>query len=118
MSKYNGWKNYETWCVKLWFDNDQGTYEHWREEARNALEQAADDSDVISGRFTLRQSAILILADSIKQNLEDFHPFDGEFVDKPRQPDLYSDLLRAAIREVDCWEIAGAYLDDLAEETN
>jgi len=25
--KYNGWTNYETWCVKLWIDNDQGLYE-------------------------------------------------------------------------------------------
>ena len=25
-STYNGWKNYETWNVKLWLDNEQGTY--------------------------------------------------------------------------------------------
>ncbi|KKL78181.1 hypothetical protein LCGC14_2027420 [marine sediment metagenome] len=24
---YQGWTNYETWCVKLWLDNDQGTQE-------------------------------------------------------------------------------------------
>lgn len=24
---YNGWTNYETWCVKLWLDNDGWQYE-------------------------------------------------------------------------------------------
>jgi hypothetical protein len=24
---YNGWKNYPTWCVNLWLENDQGLYE-------------------------------------------------------------------------------------------
>lgn len=28
---YNGWKNYETWNVALWLDNDQGTYNETRE---------------------------------------------------------------------------------------
>jgi hypothetical protein len=28
---YNGWKNYETWNVATWMDNDEGFYEiAWR----------------------------------------------------------------------------------------
>jgi hypothetical protein len=24
---YNGWSNYDTWCFKLWLDNEQNTQE-------------------------------------------------------------------------------------------
>jgi len=36
---YNGWSNYETWLVALWFDNDQASY-----AALEAL-KAEDESD-------------------------------------------------------------------------
>ena len=37
---YNGWKNYETWLVALWLDNERETYEYWREEARRIRKDA------------------------------------------------------------------------------
>ena len=26
MEKYNGWKNWDTWAVALWIDNDESNY--------------------------------------------------------------------------------------------
>ena len=37
---YNGWTNYETWCVNLWLDNDEGTQNMVREWARECYEDA------------------------------------------------------------------------------
>ncbi len=38
---YNGWKNYETWSVKLWIDNDQGSEQYWNEVAQEVWEESA-----------------------------------------------------------------------------
>ena len=35
---YNGWCNYETWAVHLWLTNEQSSYFHWRERAKEIAE--------------------------------------------------------------------------------
>ena len=40
--EYNGWTNYETWIVKLWMDNEEGTHLYFREQAEQAFK---DDPD-------------------------------------------------------------------------
>lgn len=45
---YNGWKNYETWNVNLWIQNDEGFYSHMVEELRSILETHESDWENVS----------------------------------------------------------------------
>jgi hypothetical protein len=45
---YNGWTNYETWLVKLWIDNDEGSYHYWTERAREVYERFADADETFT----------------------------------------------------------------------
>lgn len=92
---YQGWKNYETWAVALWLDNDQGTYEMVREWAQEL--KAGDEEQPREG---IRRDVVIKLADMIKEWVE------SEDVKPDLGATMYSDLLNAALSEVDYWEIA------------
>lgn len=87
---YNGWKNYETWAVSLWLNND--LYQAQCSIVAQVKENNEDDKD----RW----------ANEIAKQLE-------EFVDE-RNPvseaSLYCDLLNASLSEVDWLEIAESLL--------
>lgn len=86
--QYNGWTNYETWNVKLWIDNDQGSYEYWRERTRESGGDVAD------------------LAQWLRDEHEDGMPeIDG----------TYADLLRGALSDVNWHEIAESMIEDARE---
>lgn len=98
---YNGWRNYETWCVKLWIDNDEGEHYRWRQEARDAW------ADGIHPQYpgqSRRDAARNYLAERLKDAWGDASPDLGSTV--------WADLLGAALGEVDWHEIATAMLDD------
>lgn len=40
---YEGWKNWETWNVALWFGNDRGLYDSVREHDRKFTATSAKD---------------------------------------------------------------------------
>lgn len=90
--KYNGWANYETWCVHLWLTNEEGSYRYWREEAgrhwREGREEAAEN-----------------LSEQLKSELEEASPV--------QEASLFSDLLTASLGEVDWFEVAEAFLEDV-----
>lgn len=82
---HNGWKNYETWCVDLWLDNDYD----------GLLESLVDEAgSVYNG------------ADAIKDYVEQMR---DEFT---RTSGLFADLLSAALSEVDWREIAENHKPD------
>ena len=99
---YNGWHNYETWDVKLWLDNDAGSQELQREWAKQAREEKRDFLK-IHPNWPVREPTG-ILADIVKDFIEECAPELGA--------SMFSDLLNAAIGEVDWYEIAEAILED------
>jgi hypothetical protein len=101
MSKsYNGWTNYETWCVALWIDNEQRSHDYWRTIA-NDLYEAVTPHDV----FTNSERARYDVADRLKEEI-------GSEGLPELGASMYADLLNAALSEVDWPEIANSLLTD------
>jgi hypothetical protein len=105
---YNGWTNYETWVVSLWLDNDQGSYEYWREQAREKRREAPECRQVRDEIWSKAQAEKFTLADQLKDEIEEASPLV--------EASLYSDLLSAALSEVNWQEIAGSMLEALPED--
>ena len=97
---YNGWSNYETWAVNLWLTNEQASDSYWRERTGEILAESAEDED--------RESALGKLAGEIRDAVEESCSIEGA--------SLASDLMTAALGEVDWHEIAQSWLDDAAPE--
>lgn len=114
--RYNGWANYETWCVHLWLSNEEGSYRYWREEAERQWKEAPKSENVKSGIWSVEDAAKFNLADQMKESFETFHPFRGEHLAKPNEPDVFCDLLDSALSEVRWSEVAEAFLEGLEPE--
>tara|TARA_Y100000310_G_scaffold63081_1_gene58358 strand:- start:1410 stop:1700 length:291 start_codon:yes stop_codon:yes gene_type:complete len=89
-NKYNGWTNYETWNVNLWLSNDEGTYNYILDLAKDH----ADDAPMLA-------NALEAFVDELEPELE---------------PSMFSDILSAAMREVNWREIADTLLEDHKDE--
>lgn len=119
---YNGYTNYETWCVNLWIDNSEGSHTWWRDAACEAYRSAEANSS-----FSRLEVAVDVLAD----RLRDFHnTAAGDVADRVwlrsgMQHDLaggcidgavFGDLLRSALSEVNWDEIATNLLEGVEDE--
>lgn len=110
---YNGWTNYETWNVKLWMDNDQGSQEYWAEQAQSAW----DDADADQNGFpqTRESCAAGALAEVLKEH------FENEMADVLEagkvSATMWADLLGAALSEVNWHEIAESLIGEVDKET-
>jgi hypothetical protein len=100
--KYNGWTNYETWNVKLWIDNDEGSYNYWRDVAISTFRLAEKDKP-----FTRRERASLDLAEQLKSEHEE---------NTPTTTGCYADLLNSALSSVNWYEIAESLIEDYCKD--
>lgn len=89
--EYNGWTNYETWLVKLWMDNEEGSSLMWQEAAEQAVK---------------RHSDVSMLADTLKEEHERALPELTGFA---------ADLMNAALSAVNWHEIAKSLMNDAKE---
>lgn len=94
MSEYNGWSNYETWCINLWIDNDHGLYLERIDMAERCVHDASDKAEAVRELETM-----------LKDWVEEMAPDLGA--------SMWSDLLSAALSEVDWREIAKNTLADI-----
>ncbi len=106
---YNGWTNYETWAVGLWIDNEQGSHTHWREQASQHFEEAAEEETPHESLWSQRSAARSKLAEQVQEEFEEASPLAD-------QASVYSDLLNAALGDVDWHAIADHLLADAVDE--
>jgi hypothetical protein len=92
MSTYEGWKNYETWLVKLWLDNEPYTYYEMQELAR------------------LHEGEAYALSQAIEETVQ------GQMAEQMPHAGLVNDLAMSALSEVDWMEIAESYLEELEQD--
>jgi hypothetical protein len=83
---YNGWANYETWCVNLWLTNTAEAYT----ATQKLLAHATDE-----GRA----------AQALRAYFENKNPL-------LRTPSVYADLLNAALQRVEWAEVVEALQDN------
>ena len=93
---YNGWTNYETWCLNIWIDNDQYLAERKAELVREVTLHY-DDKQVYE---------LSLLLESMVEELKD----------NALEVGLLSDLLGGAIGKINFYELAEHYIEDFNED--
>ncbi len=93
---YNGWTNYETWCLNNWIDNDQYLAERKAELVREVTLHY-DDKQVYE---------LSLLLESMVEELKD----------NALEVGLLSDLLGGAIGKINFYELAEHYIEDFNED--
>ena len=106
---YNGWTNYETWAVMLHLDNDEGTYTM----VRDSVAEIVASRNEAGGRGEQPFYASYV-ADWLKDYAETLCGVGSESEDYgiPEPTLLATDMIRAALSEVDWNEMASHVLSE------
>ena len=93
---YNGWTNYETWCLNIWIDNDQYLNERKAELIREVTLHYDDKQ---------AYELSLLLENMVEELKED-----------ALEVGLLSVLLGGAIGKINFFELAEHYIEDFNED--
>jgi hypothetical protein len=94
--EYNGWTNYETWLMELWISID------YDREVCDMAENFRHDKQIYE------------FGDALKEYFETLSDVSEVF----EKPGFVSDFLNGAMSEIDWYDIAQHYHDDLDPEEN
>lgn len=109
---YNGWTNYETWCIGVWIDNDEPLYRDVKDLAQTTWDESGGLSAYakFTGNeiFNREEKAAYNLSNALKAKFEEEKPELGATV--------WSDLLDCALDEVNWKELAEHFLENVDKE--
>lgn len=101
--KYNGWSNYETWCVSLWLSNNEYDYLNIQEKIAE-LKKTPEIYTFDGLQDPMKRPIKNSLSDWLKEIIVENNPIE--------KASVYLDLLTKAIDNVDFNEIAENYLEE------
>ena len=112
MTKYNGWSNYETWNFKLWLDNDEDLHNYIIGEIKKIKTIGTSHIHEVSEVSNFLRSYIEDNVPNLNVSTKS-QSVHGSMSDKNG---FYNDILNAALRDINTYEIAESYLEDLKED--
>ena len=112
MTKYNGWSNYETWNFKLWLDNDEDLHNYIIGEIKKIKTIGTSHIHEVSEVSNFLRSYIEDNMPNLNVSTRS-QSVHGSMSDKNG---FYNDILNAALRDINTYEIAESYLEDLKED--
>jgi uncharacterized membrane protein YqiK len=112
MTKYNGWTNYETWNFKLWLDNDEDLHNYIIGEIKKIKTIGTSHIHEVSEASNFLRSYIEDNVPNLNVSTRS-QSVHGSMSDKNG---FYDDILNAALRDINTYEIAESYLEDLKED--